>query len=340
MIAMASLPAALPAAPPDGVASAAIAAQGSQGERLEASLERARAEETFLVVAFLAPRDLAEGFGPGGTERRLLASALEPHATLFLAADERPLLRARLGVVQLPQFLLVDGDLREVGRVVGPFSAAEIGGRLATVARCAEDRLRALGSGRSAPADLAEAYWLGSHLLHCGERLRALSVFDHIISAAEAGEPLSPDLLASVLLRVAHHQVERGDSSEAQAGFRKALSVTSTPVIRERAAVSLARSLASSGKTDEALEVLEKLVSESSGEVSTEALFTLAYLHQERGEADAARPLFEACSRRTDGSGYPERARRYLAPTLLERAQGQPGSPQRPLDRPTTVARA
>jgi len=316
-----------------------LAARQLPAQEFEAALAQARSIRHFLVVVMVGGAEQDEAWIREQMGRREWTEGLRPHVQVVVRADRNPSVATRFAAVAFPQFIVLDTDGREVGRVQGKQAASSLAERIRRIVEAAE---RFPGEDlllqRSAD-DLEALFWVGTYRWNRGDRYLALESFRRILQLSDAkglqhgdggSDPtgrtaaarvqlVEDDIISSALRYVAQDEMDCGNFAAAEAYFRRALEITRDADTRCTAAYGLSMSMRRQGRTEEAIRLLESYVAGAPGShVSGQILFTLGALHLEIGDRAGAREHFEACAARFPDTLYGLRSRRHLRPESLE----------------------
>jgi tetratricopeptide (TPR) repeat protein len=284
-----------------------LGASACAGE-IEEALVRARAENRFLVLVLVSGDPGEESWVKDDLSGPEWAESIAPHAYRVARASEHPSLAARFDAATFPQFLLLDGDGREVGRLAGKRPLAELARSFGRMVKAAERCRERDARGNAQPLDIETLFWAGSYSWNRGDRLFAVECFEKVL-----GKTDDRRISVEAYGHIAQHHLDCGRYAEAEKAFRDALEQAGPEDRPERLALGLSLSLRRQGRIEEAALAIERHAEQRPGaQLGAKALFTLGYLRNELGDHAAARRHFAACASRFPGTVHGERARRYL----------------------------
>ena len=303
-------------------------------EELDGAIRRARALNHPLVVILYAPE--TDGSWVERVRSSKWIESMQPDARLFIKVEENSSASSRLGVTEFPQFVVLDGEGREIGRLRGKQPVSVLGRKLRVLIEAGE---RFRNAARSLdPADTEALAWLGKYRWNRGDRHLALASFREVVELAAVSSDEDPQTVAEALGYIAQDALDCGDYREAEKHYRRAFEKARGGEIAWSSALGLSMSLRRQERIGEALVVLENFLSSPRARremaLTAQALFTLGYLHREVGDHDQASRHFTVCSERFPGSLYGQRASRYVVGRSPDRPTGQARNPLRERETP------
>ena len=146
-----------------------------------------------------------------------------------------------------------------------------------------------------------------------GRLEEALALWGQMVERLEAESPQRPDVLADALASQAHSLFLLDRHAEAEAVFRRALTLATQPNAREVLTTGLAFALTEQGRGDEGEPLQRRVLAEVTareGPMSmptARAMNNLAHLLTQRGEAGRAEPLVRDALAISEASETPDR---------------------------------
>lgn len=294
--------------------------RAARDDEFDAALLRARSLNHLIALVLL---------GDGGTDDAWLreqlrrpewVESLRPHSQIVVRADKSPSLVARFGATTFPQYIVIDGEGREVGRLQGKQPVEVLARRFRSIIEAVERFQKSDLALRENPVDAEALYWVGKYRWNRGDRSLAVDCFQKALTAGcqsrgdlQKSRTFDQELKAAALRHIAQHSLDCGNYARAEACFRQAFSSSQEEENLGRSALGLSMSLWRLGQSTEALGVLEKCWSSHPGSpVADQVLFTLGYVNHELGQNDSASRYFQLLSERYPQSLYGQRAKRYL----------------------------
>ena len=310
------------------IGATALKARASQ--ELDEALSRARSGSQFLVVVLIGGVPSEEAWVRGQMGRPEWRRCTHPHAQVVIRGDKSPSVAQRFGATTFPQFILLDAEGREVGRIQGKHPVEVLARRFRSIVEAAE-RFRsqeARGAQEASDPSPEVLYWIGAYRWNRGDRGLALESFQKVLEVAGRSPDRSRNVLPSALIYVGQNELDQKRYAQAEKHFRRALAAAREEEPAYRATFGLAMSLRRQDRVAEAILVLEEFVTSSKkSSFLDQAHFALGYMQLEAGRGEEASRHFRTCASRYPLSLYGQRAKRYLQ---ADETEGQGKRPPEP----------
>ena len=289
-----------------------MAARCELPDELNDALERARASHRLLILVFLEESGSKAESSPGTLECASWREQIAPHEQKILHRAENYGLLRRFSIRDLPSFIVLDGEGREVGRVENQRGLGSAQRRLRDLLDAAERSSECTERLRKNPGDAEALYWVGAHDWNRGARVSAAERFEKVVTLGTQLHLGPKDLTADALRLLGEAHLELSRFTEAEDSFRRSLTRQGSPEQRSQTTLGLGRSLRRQGKVREAICALEAHFLPATSEPSlAEALFMLGYLYTELGENEKAAQSFHTVIAQFPSTDYAQRAERY-----------------------------
>ncbi len=289
-----------------------LAARCELPGELEDALKQARAFHRLLVLVFLDESGSKAESSPGALECAAWQEQIAPHQQKILHLAKNYSLLRRFSIRDLPSFIVLDGEGREVGRVENQRGLGSAQRRLRDLLDAAERSSECTERLKKDPGDAEALYWVGAHEWNRGARVSAAERFEKVVTLGTQLHLGPKDLTADALRLLGEAHLELSRFTEAEDSFRRSLTRQGSPEQRSQAALGLGRSLRRQGKAREAICALEAHFLPATSEPSLdEALFMLGYLYTELGENEKAARSFHTVIEQFPSTDCAHRAELY-----------------------------